>query len=190
MLVQMLGVFAEFECETIIDRVINGMERKAAKGLWTGGARPFGYRIDRDADRLAPDPVEAGTVQRIFDLYTRDRRGTNAIAGILNREGLRTRTGRPWSQHTITVLLTNRIYLGEKHFRDLAVPNAHPAIIEVGQFELAQAILGKRSAQTGQRAANPSEYMLTGLIRCPQCGRGYVGTAAHGRTNSYRYYTC
>jgi site-specific DNA recombinase len=32
--------------------------------------------------------------------------------------------------------------------------------------------------------------MLTGLIRCPQCGRGYVGTAAHGRTNSYRYYTC
>ncbi len=34
----MLGVFAEFERETIIDRVINGMERKAAKGLWTGGA--------------------------------------------------------------------------------------------------------------------------------------------------------
>lgn len=32
--------------------------------------------------------------------------------------------------------------------------------------------------------------MLTGLIRCPQCGRGYVGTAAHGRTSSYRYYTC
>jgi DNA invertase Pin-like site-specific DNA recombinase len=38
MLVQMLGVFAEFERETIIDRVINGMERKAAKGLSTGGA--------------------------------------------------------------------------------------------------------------------------------------------------------
>src|SRR5262249_16682900 len=43
MLVQMLGVFAEFERETIIDRVTSGMERKAAKGLWTGGARPLGY---------------------------------------------------------------------------------------------------------------------------------------------------
>ena len=31
MLVQMLGVFAEFEREVIIDRVIAGMERKAAK---------------------------------------------------------------------------------------------------------------------------------------------------------------
>ena len=39
MLVQMLGVFAEFERETIIDRVTSGMERKAAKGLWTGGKR-------------------------------------------------------------------------------------------------------------------------------------------------------
>jgi site-specific DNA recombinase len=64
------------------------------------------------------------------------------------------------------------------------------ATIGLEQFELAQRILGKRSTQIGQRAANPSEYMLTGLIRCPQCGRGYVGTAAHGRTTSYRYYTC
>jgi site-specific DNA recombinase len=32
--------------------------------------------------------------------------------------------------------------------------------------------------------------LLTGLIRCPQCGRGYIGTAAHGRSSTYRYYTC
>jgi site-specific DNA recombinase len=38
--VQMLGAFAEFEREVIIDRVINGMERKAAKGEWTHGPRP------------------------------------------------------------------------------------------------------------------------------------------------------
>ena len=31
MLVQMLGMFAQFERDTIINRVINGMERKAAK---------------------------------------------------------------------------------------------------------------------------------------------------------------
>jgi hypothetical protein len=36
----MLGAFAEFQREVIIDRVINGMERKAAKGEWTHGLRP------------------------------------------------------------------------------------------------------------------------------------------------------
>jgi len=143
------------------------------------------------------EPVRSGSgsitpaaARSIFDLYTRDRRGTKAIANWLNEQGLRTRAGKPWSSHTVEIITTNRIYLGEKRFRDMAVPNAHPAIIGVDQFDLAQRILGKRSTQIGQRAANPSEYMLTGLIRCPQCGRGYVGTAAHGRTNSYRYYTC
>src|SRR5258708_6983444 len=40
MVVQMLGVFAEFERATIIDRVIAGMERKDARGGWLGGAPP------------------------------------------------------------------------------------------------------------------------------------------------------
>jgi site-specific DNA recombinase len=190
MLVQMLGVFAEFERETIIDRVINGMERKAAKGLWTGGARPLGYLIDRKLDKLVPEPAEAATVHTIFDLYTNDRLGTQAIATRLNDQGLKTRVGKSWSQHTVEIILTNRIYLGEKRFRDIVVTDAHEPIINAGQFDLAQRILGKRSAEIGQRAANPSDYILTGLIRCPQCGRRYVGTAAQGRYKVYRYYTC
>jgi site-specific DNA recombinase len=190
MLVQMLGVFAEFERETIIDRVIAGMERKAAKGLWTGGARPYGYRVDRGLDRLVVDEDEAATVRLIFDMYTRDRLGTQAIATALNGQGRRTRAGKAWSQHTIELLITNRLYLGEKRFREVVVPDAHAAIISVEQFDTAAQILAKRSELIGQRAANPSQYLLTGLIRCPQCGRGYVGTAAHGRSATYRYYTC
>ena len=38
MMVQMLGVFAEFERATIIDRVIVGMEHKAAHGAWMSGS--------------------------------------------------------------------------------------------------------------------------------------------------------
>jgi hypothetical protein len=51
--VQMLGAFAEFEREVIIDRVIAGMERKAANGEWTHGSRPYGYLIDPATHRLA-----------------------------------------------------------------------------------------------------------------------------------------
>jgi DNA invertase Pin-like site-specific DNA recombinase len=89
MLVQMLGVFAEFERETIIDRVINGMERKAAKGLWTGGARPLGYLIDRKLDRLVPEPAEAATVRMIFDRYTNDRlQASHAASSATHRDQL------------------------------------------------------------------------------------------------------
>lgn len=52
MMVQMLGVFAEFERATIIERVIAGMRKKAAKGGWNGGTRPVGYDY-------APIPVRS-----------------------------------------------------------------------------------------------------------------------------------
>jgi site-specific DNA recombinase len=78
MLVQMLGMFAQFERDTIIDRVIAGMEREAAAGKWKGGRRPFGYRADGAASTLVPDPGEAAVVRLIFDLYARDRPGARA----------------------------------------------------------------------------------------------------------------
>ena len=80
MLVQMLGMFAQFERDTIIDRVIAGMERKAAKGKWKGGRRPFGYQVDKTTHTLITDEHEAVIVRLIFDLYTRDRLGSSAIA--------------------------------------------------------------------------------------------------------------
>lgn len=190
MLVQMLGVFAEFEREVIIDRVIAGMERKAAKGLWHGGHPPYGYAKDPDTERLAVVAVEAITVRRMFDLYTKDRLGTRAIANVLTEEGLRTRNGKPWSQRSVETVIINRTYVGEKHYRDISVIDAHPPIITAEQFDLAQRILTERSENIGQRAANASEYTLTGKIQCPQCGSAYIGTAAHGRNTRYRYYLC
>jgi site-specific DNA recombinase len=58
MMVQMLGVFAEFERATIVERVIAGMERKAARGEWNGGSVPFGYRLDAERRYLEPEPAE------------------------------------------------------------------------------------------------------------------------------------
>ncbi len=58
MMVQMLGVFAEFERATIVDRVIAGMERKAARGGWCGGSRPFGY--ERSGNRVLGTHRERG----------------------------------------------------------------------------------------------------------------------------------
>ena len=47
MLLQLLAMFAQFERDTIIERVIAGMERKAAKGKWKGGRRRSATRSTR-----------------------------------------------------------------------------------------------------------------------------------------------
>jgi hypothetical protein len=97
MMVQMLGVFAEFERATMVDRVIAGMERKAARGGWLGGPNPFGYRYNPATAMLEPDEAEAEIVRTIFDLYVTKRLGTKAVANWLNAHGYRTRAGRLWS---------------------------------------------------------------------------------------------
>ena len=189
-MLQMLGTFAEFEREMIIDRVVAGMERHAAAGRWPGGVRPDGYTLDPTTKRLIIDEERAQLVQEIFDLYTRKRLGTRGIANRLNERGSRTRTGGPWSAHTIRWLLTNPAYLGQVSFRDTVVHNAHPAIIDADAFTAAERLLTARGEARTLRAASSSEYHLTGRIRCPHCKKGFIGTAAHGRSKTYRYYTC
>ncbi|MFC9660247.1 recombinase family protein [Nocardia sp. NPDC127606] len=190
MLVQMLGMFAQFERETIIDRVVAGMERKAAKGLWKGGRRPFGYRPDTTGDTLAPNPAESPVVASIYRLYTRDRLGSRAIATLLNQRGHRTTNGGTWSGHQVLRTLSNRVYLGELTFRDITVADCHPPLIEPELFAEAERLRLERGEDHAHRAANASDYTLTGRMRCPTCGTAMIGTRAHGKTKVYRYYTC
>jgi site-specific DNA recombinase len=190
MMVQMLAVFAEFERAMIIDRVVNGMERKAAKGRWTLGTTPYGYTIEPTDHVLVRHRDEAAVVVEIFRLYTYRRLGTRAIATRLNERGLRRRSGRPWSHKTVADVLVNRVYLGEIHFRDIVVDGAHPAIIDAQTFDLAERILTLRGENPAKKAAAASDYHVTGKIPCPLCGRRYLGTNATGRSRVYRYYTC
>jgi site-specific DNA recombinase len=190
MLVQLLGVFAEFERETIIDRVTSGMNTKAAKGKWAGGKRPYGYQLDPDAHKLVPNETEALYLRDIFTCYTRDRIGTRAIAARLNTRGISSGTGKPWSGHQIARILVNPAYAGDIARGTVYVPDAHPPLIDRNTFARAGDIAAARAAPHLQRSASPSDYQLTSLMTCPGCGCKYVGTAAHGRSGTYRYYTC
>jgi site-specific DNA recombinase len=190
MLVQMLSMFAQFERDVIIDRVTAGLERKAAKGQWKGGRRPYGYLVDPKTHVLYPNEAEEGIIKLIFNLYTRDRIGSHTIANLLNERGHRTSTGGPWSFKQVTNILANRVYVGEINFREVTVENAHPSIIDTTQFDHANRILDERGERHGHRAASGSDYIATGRIPCPKCGKPMVGTRANGKTKTYRYYTC
>ncbi len=190
MMVQMLGVFAEFERATIIDRVIAGMERKAARGEWCGGSRPYGYLVDPGSGHLAVNPDEAPLVAVIFDRYARQRHGAKAIATWLNAHGHRTKAGKPWNHMAVLTVLRNRAYLGEVYFRDTYHPAPHTPLVDAATFDLAAQILALRGEDYSHRASNASDYQLAGLITCVRCGKRYIGTAANGNKYRYRYYTC
>jgi site-specific DNA recombinase len=190
MMVQMLGVFAEFERATLIDRVIAGMERKAARGEWLGGQAPYGYRLNRDTALLEPNETEAPVARLIFDLYTKKRLGARGVANYLSNHGYRSRPGQLWSHVSVLNVLRNPAYVGKIAFRDVQYDAPHAALIEADVFAKAQRLLRQRGEDASTRRSNTTDFLLSGLVVCATCGRRYVGTAAHGRNTRYRYYTC
>ena len=188
MMVQMLGVFAEFERATIIDRVVAGMERKAARGGWAGGGPPYGYDLKDGA--LVVNKREAPLVRVMFQRYALQREGARALAMWLNEQGHRTKQGRPWSHTSVLTVLRNRAYVGEVFFRGTHYPGQHQPIIDAKLFDTAAALLADRAGDKTKRAAQSPDYLLGGLVVCQHCGKRFVGNAAHGSRYRYRYYTC
>lgn len=169
MMVQMLGVFAEFERETIIDRVVAGMERKAGRGEWVVGPRPFGYTLPPKGTpgprHLIVDEDRAPLVAAIFGMYARRRVGSQAIANWLNDQGHRTQRGKPWGHTAVLTILRNRAYLGEVFFRGTWHLAPHPPLVDAALFAEAQALLAERGEDVSKRASNPSEYLVRQALR-------------------------
>ena len=190
MMLQMLGVFAEFEHATIVDRVTAGLERRVREGKWMSGRTPYGYTRDKETKLLVPDPVKAPVVRRIFHLYAEGKLGTTAIARTLDGEGAPPPRKQGWSPNALQLILANPAYRGLVRWNGETHPGLHEPIVDEATFEQAQEILRRRSDDASLRRGNPSDFLLSGLVRCHHCGRAYVGTSAHGRSGRYTYYAC
>ena len=188
MMLQMLAVFAEFEHATIVDRVTAGIERRAKEGRWPTGRLPFGYRRD-EQKHVVPDQRTAPVVKRIFDLYTRGRLGTAAIARTLAAEQAPAPPAG-WQPAVVQLILDNEAYLGRVIWRQQSLPGLHEPLIDDVTFHRARRLLRERGEDMALRRSNPGDYLLTGLIRCGRCRRAYVGMSARGNGGTYHYYAC
>jgi site-specific DNA recombinase len=190
MMLQMLGVFAEFEHATIVDRVTAGLERRVREGKWMSGRLPYGYMRDRDTKLLVPDEVRASVVRRIFSLYAEGKLGTTAIARTLDAEAAPSPRKTGWSPNALQLILANPAYRGLVRWNGETHPGLHEPLIDDDTFDKAQEILRRRGEDASLRRGNPTDFLLSGLVRCHRCGRAYVGTSAHGRNGRYTYYAC
>lgn len=189
MMLQMLGVFAEFEHATIVERTKAGMERKARNGEWCGGFVLYGYQ--NVEGEIVIDESEAAIVRRIFRNYVHGKKGATKIFKELNEAGLRKRSGIMWENRAIINMLKNPFYTGVIKWNESIFEGKHEGIISNEIFDKAQKILEKRNIQSnGKRFSIESDFVLTGLIFCGRCGKGLVGRSAHRNGHRHRYYSC
>ncbi len=200
-----IEVIDEFYSANLSQDVVRGMKENAGRGFCNGGRAPYGYTRVKVQDgetprtKLEPDPKTAPIVQRIFRECFRGK-GLKTIARELNADGLLSSTGEKWGATSIEKMVRNEAYTGvlvwgkrprvksaTHSIAPLRIEDAWAALIDRTLFAEVQAKLAARAPQAIHPREVDSPYLLSGMIRCANCGAAMVG---HRGGQSYRYYMC
>ena len=116
MFIKIIGIFAEFERENIVERVRLGFERKVREGNSICSAvAPLGYDRIKGSNVLTINKNEEIIVKDIFNYYLNDL-SISEIVKLLNKRNIKTKKNRAWSYKTIKLILSNTTYIGKVRY--------------------------------------------------------------------------
>lgn len=198
------------ELKTITRRQQRGRVASVMEGKWPANKAPYGYRRVKLAGQkgwtLEPAEGEADVVRDVFRWYTQGfaepdgsakRLGVSRIVRRLNDAGVKTLTGRDWTNAVVRDLLRNPAYAGwvrwghrpaVKRVVDgrvvISSPRAapedirmakglHPPLVSQETFDRAQELLARNKSRPGPRQVE-MKNPLSGLVICGGCGRAMV----------------
>jgi site-specific DNA recombinase len=193
LLVNMLGSFAEFEREMILDRTRRGRLHKVeTRQQFIGAIAAFGYRYTpgnqtNPSGKLSINPQEAATVRQMFTLVDREGLSARDVALRLTRDGLPTRKGgKVWQRSSVLRVLRGTIYTGTWYY------NKHKFYPKDPQFARS-ALPEKKSLRQRPRGewipvALPKELAIISLSQWERVQRQLDRNRAFSRRNSKHEY--
>jgi len=118
LLVQFQGMIAEYERAQIAERCRRGKRHMAQRGgVNVLSGAPYGYRYVKKSETASAFyeivESEAKVVRLVYEIYTQQGLSINAIARLLNKREIPTRTGKSrWERSTVWAILRNPAYRG------------------------------------------------------------------------------
>ena len=185
MVARIIGATARQESERKSERQRRERQQSAEAGkVAGGGSRAYGYE---DGGR----DVREDEAEIVRECAGRALAGEtlHSIARDLNGRGLTTSTGRAWSPpHLRRILHSARIGGRREHLGNITGKAVWPGIISPEDSDRLRRLLDAPE-RGGVKVGRT--YMLSGILRCGQCGAGLVGRVrAEGATRNVRRYVC
>lgn len=180
MFIKIIGIFAEFERENIIERAKLGFERKVREG-YTLATRVSSYGYDRKVGEKIQtiNENEAIIVKEVFDMFVNENMSYLDIAKNLNNRNIPTKENAIWHSKTIKNMLTNCNYVGKVRYatrdekRHFETSGVHKAIISEELFEETQNLINKISKKSYTKRPKEEQY-FSGFLYCAKCGAKLV----------------
>ncbi len=200
MFVKIIGIFAEFERENIIERTKIGFERKVREG-YTLATRVPSYGYDRKIGEKVQtiNEAEAIIVREVFDMFTNQHLSFLEISDILNERKIPTKENAVWHSRTIKNMLTNCNYIGKVRYatkdekRHFETEGVHEPIISQELYEKTQNLIKKIKTKSYTKRPKEENY-FSGVLFCSKCGGRLVTHGSYRKndkgkmigSNSYR----
>ena len=176
-MIQMLGVFAEFERGSISERIIVNLEQRVRDGYFHSPGGMFGYTYDKENKIYNINPEEAAIIQEIFAMH-QSGLGVNAICRSLNSRGIKTARGRTFYRSFIARMLRDGWHLcGKLHRKTRSGEIIHKDAINILEAILTEEVFLRSNkiyaaTFTKQRKKHGDDrYIFKGKLRCAYCGR-------------------
>ena len=187
LLESMLEGYAEYYSAELAEKINRGLTENALKCKYNGGSVAFGYMID-DEQHFKINPTLAPVVLNIFNDYISGKT-QKEIRDELNNKGLKNANGREFTINNISKILTNRRYVGNYIYKDVAIENGIPAIVPSDIFDKVQEMIAvNKRAPSRHKAVD--DYLLTTKLYCGKCKSFMVGESGNARGRRYSYYRC
>lgn len=212
MMRRIISTFDEYQSKENSKHTSRAMKENARQGYFNGSCPPFGYTSiatqttgsrGRNKKKLEIDEAEACIVRTIYDLYLFGYKGKmmgqKEIGRHLTEKGQLMR-GKPWRVQKVHTILSDSLYMGDYYFnvidsktkqkRDPSewVKTSIPPIIDPKKFEQVRVRRESRAPDKISPSILVSPTLMTGIIKCGQCGASM--TLATGKGGRYKYYKC
>lgn len=149
MFIKIIGLFAEFERETIVERIKIGLERKVKEGYsLCSSTSSLGY-VRRKGNKVQEiDEAEAKVVKKIFSMCKADKT-IKEIKNYLEENNIKTKKNKKWTNKNIINILTNPNYIGQVRYgintsKYFEKEGKHQNIIDLDTYELVQEKINNR----------------------------------------------
>ena len=184
--------------------VFRGMKENAMRGSFQARP-PLGYKIIEHGNPPVIVPEEADIVRMIFDKYVNESWGFFDIARYVNSLGYKTSHGKPFERRSIEYIIQNPIYCGmvrwnrthnaTNEIKDqsewIVVDGDQEPIISKELYEKAQERFRLTYKPSGARPSSTYRHWLSGLLKCPDCGRTLTASTKYRRNGEeYSYFSC
>lgn len=184
--------------------VFRGMKENATRGAFQARP-PLGYKIAERGKTPVIIPEEAEIVRMIFDKYVNESWGFFEIAKHLNQLGYKTSHGKKFERRSIEYIIQNPMYCGmirwnrtcnatneiKDKFEWIVVDAEHEPIISKEIYQMAQNRFHSTYKPVGARPSSTYRHWLSGLLKCPECGRTLTANTLKRRNgDSYSYFQC